>query len=51
LTIEPIFIILGINELNDMARTGANIIGNCLASAVVAKMEGELDCENAKSFE
>lgn len=40
---EPIFIILGIDELMDMARTSVNVIGNCLASWVVAKWEGELD--------
>lgn len=39
----PIFIILGIDELMDMARTSVNVIGNCLASAVIAKWEGEFD--------
>lgn len=39
---EPIFIILGIDALMDMARTAVNVIGNCLASAVIAKWEGEL---------
>jgi len=37
----PIFIILGIDELMDMARTGVNVIGNCLATVVIAKWEGE----------
>lgn len=37
----PIFIILGIDELMDMARTSVNVIGNCLATIVVAKWEGE----------
>ena len=37
----PIFIILGIDELMDMARTAINVIGNCLATVVVAKWEGE----------
>ena len=41
LPIEPIFLILGIDELMDMARTTVNLVGNCLASAVVAKWEGE----------
>jgi proton glutamate symport protein len=41
LPVEPIFIILGIDELMDMARTSVNVIGNCLASAVIAKWEGE----------
>lgn len=39
----PIFIILGIDELMDMARTSVNVIGNCLATIVVAKWEGEFD--------
>jgi proton glutamate symport protein len=51
LPIEPIFIILGIDELMDMARTAVNVIGNCLASAVVAKLEGEFDTEKALNFE
>ena len=38
---EPIFIILGIDALMDMGRTSVNVIGNCLASVVVAKWEGE----------
>lgn len=41
LPLEPIFIVLGIDEIMDMARTGVNIVGNCLATVVVAKMEGE----------
>jgi proton glutamate symport protein len=43
LPVEPIFIILGIDELMDMARTAVNVIGNCLASAVIARWEGELE--------
>jgi proton glutamate symport protein len=39
---EPIFIILGIDALIDMARTAVNIIGNCLACAVIARWEGQL---------
>ena len=41
LPVWPIFIILGIDELMDMARTAVNVIGNCLATVVVAKWEGE----------
>jgi proton glutamate symport protein len=40
---EPIFMILGVDTLVDMARTSVNVIGNCLASAVVARWEGELN--------
>lgn len=39
----PIYIILGIDELMDMARTSVNVIGNCLATAVIARWEGEFD--------
>jgi len=39
----PIFIILGIDELMDMARTSVNVLGNCLAAVVVAKWENEFN--------
>lgn len=42
LPIWPIYVILGIDELMDMARTSVNMIGNCLASAVIARWENEL---------
>lgn len=42
--------ILGIDELMDMARTSVNVIGNCLASVVVAKWEGEFDQEKALNY-
>jgi proton glutamate symport protein len=42
---EPIFVILGIDALADMARTTVNVVGNCLASVVVAKWEGEFGME------
>ena len=41
LPVEPIFIILGIDSLMDMARTSVNVIGNCLATVVIARWEGE----------
>ena len=44
---EPIFIILGIDALMDMARTAVNVIGNCLACAVIARWEGELGNSSA----
>ena len=37
----PIFMLLGIDALMDMARTMTNVIGNSLASVVIAKWEGE----------
>jgi proton glutamate symport protein len=39
----PIYIILGIDELMDMARTSVNVIGNCLAAVVVAIWEKEFN--------
>jgi proton glutamate symport protein len=41
LPLWPIMAILGIDELMDMARTSVNIIGNCLATVVIARWEGE----------
>ena len=41
----PIFIILGVDQLMDMARTSINVVGNCLATAVIARWEGELGKE------
>jgi proton glutamate symport protein len=41
LPVEPVFVILGIDELMDMARTSVNVLGNCLASVVIARWEGE----------
>jgi len=45
LPVEPIFIILGIDELMDMARTSVNVLGNCLATVIIAKWEGEFGNE------
>ena len=39
---EPVFVLLGIDPIMDMARTAVNVIGNCLATAVVARWEGDL---------
>lgn len=45
LPIWPVTLILGIDQLMDMARTATNVLGNCLASAVIARWEGELGAE------
>jgi proton glutamate symport protein len=42
LPIEPFFLLFGIDQLMDMPRTAVNVLGNCLATAVVARWEGEL---------
>jgi len=42
LPIEGVAILLGVDAFMDMARTSINVLGNCLASAVMARIEGEL---------
>jgi proton glutamate symport protein len=39
---SAIMLILGVDTLMDMGRTAMNIIGNCMAAAVVARWEGDL---------
>jgi proton glutamate symport protein len=41
LPLEGVTLILGVDELMDMGRTMVNVVGNCLATVVVAKWEGE----------
>ncbi len=41
LPLEGVAIILGVDALMDMARTSTNLIGNCLATVVMARWEGE----------
>lgn len=36
----PILMILGIDTLMDMGRTLMNVVGNCIASAIIARSEG-----------
>jgi proton glutamate symport protein len=50
LPVWPVMAILGIDELMDMARTSVNVIGNTLASCVIASWEGEFDREKALAF-
>ncbi len=51
LPLWPIAAIFGIDELMDMARTSVNVIGNTLASCVIARWEGEFDDAKALSFD
>ncbi|MFA6571005.1 MAG: cation:dicarboxylase symporter family transporter [Bacteroidota bacterium] len=46
LPLEGVAVILGVDEIMDMARTSTNLIGNCLASAVMGRWEGELYCND-----
>jgi proton glutamate symport protein len=41
LPVEPVFLLLGIDELMDMGRSGMNTLGNCLATTIVAKWEND----------
>ena len=43
-------IIFGVDELMDMGRTCVNVIGNCLATVVVARWEKEFDESRARVF-
>jgi proton glutamate symport protein len=42
LPLEGVAVILGVDEILDMGRTTINVVGNCLATAVIARWEGEL---------
>jgi proton glutamate symport protein len=43
-------IVLGIDAIMDMGRSAMNLIGNCLATVVIARWEGEFDDERARIF-
>lgn len=43
LPLEGVAVILAVDALMDMARTSINLLGNCLASVVMARWEGEFD--------
>ena len=45
LPVWPVVILLGVDQLMDMGRTATNVLGNCLATAVIARWEGELGKE------
>jgi proton glutamate symport protein len=42
LPLEGVAVIMGVDAFLDMARTSINLVGNCLASAVMARWEGQL---------
>jgi Na+/H+-dicarboxylate symporter len=44
LPLEGVAVILGVDTLMDMARTSTNVLGNCLASVVMARWEGSFEC-------
>ena len=43
--------ILGVDAIMDMARTTVNVTGNCLASAVVARWEGQFEPRDVRAAE
>jgi proton glutamate symport protein len=49
LPIEPFFLLLAFDQLMDMPRTAVNVLGNCLATVVVAHWEGEFPPEESSS--
>jgi proton glutamate symport protein len=50
LPLEGVAVILGIDHFLDMGRTSVNLIGNCVATAVVARWEGVFDDEKMQRF-
>lgn len=51
LPLQGVAVILGVDALMDMARTSVNLVGNCLATAVMAKWEGEFRKESLPEME
>ena len=47
---EGVAVIFAVDEIMDMGRTAVNVLGNCLATVVVARWEGEFDDARAKVF-
>ena len=47
LPVEPVLVILGIDAVLDMLRTSVNVLGNCLATVVIARWEGEYRIDDA----
>jgi len=43
LPLQAVGVILGVDALMDMARTSTNVLGNCLATVVMARWEGDFD--------
>ena len=50
LPLEGAAILLAIDQIMDMGRTAVNVMGNCIATAVVARWEGEFDDEKMRRF-
>ena len=50
LPVAGVAILLGIDQILDMGRTTVNLIGNCIATAVVARWENDFDHEKMEKF-
>ncbi len=50
LPVEGVAILLGIDQILDMGRTTVNLVGNCVATTVVARWEDEFDYERMNRF-
>ena len=50
LPLEGAAILLGIDQVMDMGRTAVNVMGNCIATAVVARWEGVFDDAQMRTF-
>jgi proton glutamate symport protein len=50
LPLEGAAILLGIDQILDMGRTSVNVMGNCIATVVVARWEGEFDDGKMRAF-
>jgi proton glutamate symport protein len=44
---EPLFLLFAIDQLMDMGRTAVNVLGNCLASVVIARWENEFPSQKS----
>ena len=51
LPMEGVAVLLGIDQVMDMARTAVNVLGNCLASVVMARWEGQFPVTSAGAVE
>ena len=50
LPVEGVAVIFAVDEVMDMARTSVNVLGNCLATVVIARWEGAFDESRARDF-
>lgn len=51
LPLEGVAVILGIDHVLDMGRTSVNLMGNCVATTVIARWENEFDDEKMRRFD